>query len=166
MRRCINDPSKTCSSNGDCVEPEFCQGTSPNRRCAYDWRGSLGDTARPVEPYLPADDLASLTCSTASDCVPAGVSLCRYPLFKVKAKHTVPNTGDIVSAWDINWDPDERHDLLVDFGGYFGSLTDANSLKSKFTDCLNNYWSVNPTGEWNGSYTGGCAWLEAPLPTP
>jgi len=166
MKRCINDPSKTCSSNDECVEEDFCV----DDLCRYDWRGSLGDMGRPVEPATPGHedhDLASRGCDEPIDCVPEGVELCQLPIFKVKAKATTQNQGQLVSAWDLNWDPDERRDLLIDDSSYFGSTSDGDSLATKFTECLGNYWEVNLTsGWWSGSYTSGCAWLEPALPSP
>lgn len=182
--RCINDPAKLCSTNADCVEvATHCTGGTEHPvthevtggKCAYAWQGSLGDMARPVEPIsTTADDaVASRSCSyfanqsddlkradVADDCVPEDVDLCRPLMLKVKTAPVFQQDAEPAYAWDITWDPDERHNLLdPNYGDpmYLGSGT--GSLMEKFTECLERYWAVDVgSGEWLGSAT--CDWAD------
>jgi hypothetical protein len=179
VNRCINDPSKTCTDNGDCIEASTFCSSPTSGKCLYNWRGSLGDNARPVEPASVNDDAPSRACSydtgdqvddrdeVAATCVPTDVQLCQPLILKVRSKFdpTDPNAGHIEAAWDISWDPDERHNLLED-PDYLGSVSSPSSwsLRSQFDICLDNYWSVSSTtSEWNGN-PSGCAWAEPALP--
>ena len=80
---------------------------------------------------------------------------------------TETDAGVVRKAWDVAWDPDERHDLLaaspIGDPSYLGDGANADSLKRKFADCVDYYWGLNATtGEWLG--TGACAWSEPALP--
>lgn len=179
VNRCINDPKKTCSDNSDCIEVSFCSNPTSGK-CQYNWRGSLGDVARPIEPASGADDASSRACSydtgesedeqkddVAAACVPTDVNLCQPVILKVLSKGediSNPNNGEVSAAWDVNWDPDQKHNLLEDVD-YLGdaSSPSSDSLLYKFDACLDNYWTLDSAAEWAGS-AAGCAWTEAALP--
>jgi arylsulfatase A-like enzyme len=176
--RCVNDPSKICSGNSGCVELAFCDLNS--HLCKYDWRGSLGDMARPLEPASSNDDSGSRSCTydagapmsqrladIAQACVPTGVDLCRPVILKIWAHRSLidPSTASLSYAWDLNWDPDQRRNLLQD-PDYLGNAASPpeNSLYYKFKQCIDNDWAADPvTGEWNGNQTT-CPWPEPSLP--
>jgi len=156
-KRCANDPSKQCTTRTDCVEPTWCDtgGGSPGR-CRYDGvHGSFGDRATPIVGTGPnPNPAAPAVCTTAADCLPAGVDPCQPLSLKVG---TMVTDGGALTAYDILWDPDETRNLLDPKDGdplYLGA-NDPGLLGSRLDDCLEDYWTLAgpgfrwvPPAEW------------------
>jgi hypothetical protein len=168
---CANRPDTVCATDHDCADPSICDGA--NHVCLYNPQlGTYADFAT----YKPALSATTTTIpgetppaphvchtNTPEECLPAGV--CQPLVLKIQGIATGSTVQGISNAWDLNYDPDQKFDLVK-----FGLLPadaapDTSKLYTKLRGCLADFWQIDGTSKHStvgsqatGSQASGCPW--------
>jgi len=156
---CAGDATRSCVRDGDCGTAAPCVrpaddggGRCANRpalRCALDadcaeaW--CAGGTCHNVADWV---EYAGRSCTADIDCMPRGI--CQELMLKLQLGHDA--AGPTRELWDVNWDPDQKTELLAGDPDYLDA-----TLTSELGTCLDNFWNLarNPaTHRWE--LANGC----------
>jgi hypothetical protein len=156
--RCTNRPELRCATDQHCAA-DLCDPVTLT--CKYlaspvPEQPPGGRSFADFAPPPPAPGTGGLPCSPPEDCVPAETcqtcvpaGTCQPLLLKVQTD----KDGLIKSAWDLNWDPDEKRDLLNPTAGgdmsYLGIVQAGEpfSLADKIQDCFEDYWELRGSNQ-------------------
>jgi hypothetical protein len=166
---CANRPDTLCTSDHECADPGICDGT--HQVCLYNPQlGSYADFA----VYTPSTTVTTLqgeivpsprTCHTATpeECLPA--SVCRPLMLKVQGITSGSTVQKLTSAWDLNYDPDQKFDLVSIGTLPPDSPPNTSKVYTKLVGCLADFWQIDGTSKHStvssqpsGSQTSGCPW--------
>jgi arylsulfatase A-like enzyme len=162
-RRCIDNPGKLCVEDKDCAETSWClTGPScsppacPPEGVCRSTPGACTLTGKAcTNPSRYKGEFWCHPCNNSGDCVPVGT--CQLPILKfIRSKTPDPNVVK-EELFDTNWDPDQKHDLLVANSSYAGLTTDPQSLRNELKDCIEGFWTLTrnhvpgppPNDTWN-----------------
>lgn len=165
-KRCVNNPGRVCAQSSDCdpsYDPDTQTFNCPSGgKCAFDpQHGSLADFApdRVQNSWdhgtVPNGGFEARTCAGTNRCVPAvqgdELGLCQPIMLKLE----VDGNGANPKAWDLNWDPDQRRDLLDADPDYLGGL------KDRLVQCLTDFHALDSNNLWVPPPSStGCPWPE------